>query len=1208
MEFRVLGPVEVVDQGRRLELGGLRRRALLALLLLHANEIVPVDRLVEELWGAQATESVANTVQQTVSRLRGILGPDRIETRSPGYLLRVEPGELDLARFEQLLADGDGSALREGLALWRGEPLADFTYEPFAQGAIARLTELRVTALERRIEADLALGSPAGLVGEIEELVAQHPLRERLRVLQLVALYRAGRQADALAAYHEARRLLRDELGLDPSEELQRLEKQILNHDPALDLDRPAVAAVEPPPLVESRKLVTILYTDVAADDDLDPEVLRGLQARSSDLLRASVERHRGTVASSISGETIVVFGLPAVHEDDALRALRAAVEIRDALPGLGLQVRIGVQSGEVITGGSEPVAGVAVAIAKRLSGTAVAGEVLVGELALALAARAADVEQVAPLQLRGTAATLPAFRLLRVHDAPERAHGMRFVGRASELALVREAWKQVIAKRCCELATVVGDPGIGKSRLIAEALVPLDAHIVHGRCLPYGEGITYWPVIEVLKQIDAPLPPEAAGPIRALLGEIEGGTTTAGEVAWAFRKTLEHAANERPLIVVFDDIQWGEDAFLDLVEQTALLSDGAPILLLCAARTEFLERQLAWPGIHRLGPLTDADIGQLLPRELADPLREKIARASGGNALFVQEMLAVAGDADDDLVVPVTLQAVLEARLDQLEADERLVLTLGAIEGETFHHGAIQALAPTETQVGANLALLVRKGLIRTGRPDLPGQDGYRFNHILIRDAAYATLPKARRSTLHAGLGDWLATDQPAWAGDHPDIVAHHYVTALELADSERAQVLKESAQRFLIRAGERRGDLDPSASIASFRRALALGIDDPREQARVQLELGFLLDETGRIAEAKEIIDVGLDAANGLNERGLVARARVRMAHQRLVADPEVGGDEILLLAEQAIVTFTELDDSLGLARAERMRAWALSRLDRTTESYPALEHALMHAENSGDEPTRRYVIGALCYLLCDGPAPVGDAIDRCEELLRSSGGDLVVETLISRHLCHLFAMAGRFDEARALLQEPPAVFDELNQLTQHGLSRDSLAEAKELCGDRAGAIQELLALWEIFRNARGGAPESRAVRAASLLALLYGEEDQWDDAAACLVYGRELPEPTHFRPAVVLRLAAEARLAGHRGEHVEAVRRAQRAVDLAGRSDRLNLRARVCLALSEVQRGNGQHEGGEAAVAEALRLYETKGNTAAAERLRAAQAPLG
>ena len=309
--------------------------------------------------------------------------------------------------------------------------------------------------------------------------------------------------------------------------------------------------------------------------------------------MKAIVERHGGSVEKFIGDAVMAVFGVPVLHEDDALRAVRAAVEMRDALPELGLQGRIGVMTGEVVTGTEERLAtGDAVNVAARLEQAAQPGEVLVGGPTLALVRDAAEVEPIEPLELKGKSDPVPAYRLLRVHDAPERPHGELFVGRERELAILQEAWERVRAEQRCELVTVTGDAGVGKSRLAAEALASIDATVVRGRCLPYGEGITYWPVVEVLNQLDVPPAEEAAAEaIRSLLGETDAATS-AEEIAWAFRKTLEHAAAERPLVVVFDDIQWGEETFLDLVEHVALLSAGASILVYCMARPELAERR----------------------------------------------------------------------------------------------------------------------------------------------------------------------------------------------------------------------------------------------------------------------------------------------------------------------------------------------------------------------------------------------------------------------------------------------------------------------------------------------------------------------------------------------------------------------------------------------------------------------------------------
>ena len=412
--------------------------------------------------------------------------------------------------------------------------------------------------------------------------------------------------------------------------------------------------------------------------------------------MKAIVERHGGTVEKFIGDAVMAVFGVPVLHEDDALRAVRSAAEMRDALPDLGLQGRIGVTTGEVVTGTEERLAtGDAVNVAARLEQAAQPGEVLIGRPTLALVREAVEVEAVEPLELKGKAEPVPAYRLLGVRDAPERRHQARFVGREHELAIVREAWGRVQAERRCELVTVLGDAGVGKSRLVAELTASIESTVVFGRCPPYGEGITYWPVVEVLKQLDVSPPEEAAAvAIRSLLGESDEATSARRSHGPSARPWSTSSA-DGPLVVVFDDIQWGEQTFLDLIEHVALLSSDASILLLCMARPELSERRPTWPVTLRLEPLGDEEVDELIPERIPGVMREKIARAAGGNPLFVEEMLAMAGEADVEVVVPPTLQALLAARLDQLETAERSVLERGAIEGEIFHRGAVQALAP---------------------------------------------------------------------------------------------------------------------------------------------------------------------------------------------------------------------------------------------------------------------------------------------------------------------------------------------------------------------------------------------------------------------------------------------------------------------------------------------------------------------------------
>jgi class 3 adenylate cyclase len=582
-------------------------------------------------------------------------------------------------------------------------------------------------------------------------------------------------------------------------------------------------------PARETRRTVTVLFCDLADSTALgetfDPERLRALLARYFEQMRVIVERHGGTVEKFIGDAVMAVFGVPAVHEDDALRAVRAALEMRDALPELGLQGRIGVMTGEVVTGTEERLAtGDAVNVAARLEQAAQPGEVLIGQPTLALVRDAAEVQPVEPLRLKGKAKPVPAYRLLRVRAAPERPHGARFVGRSRELAVIREAWERVQAEQRCELVTVIGDAGVGKSRLVAELLASIEATVVRGRCLPYGEGITYWPVVEILKQLDL-LPPDqaAAAAIRSLLGHGKAATS-ADEIAWALRKTLEHAASERGLVVVFDDIQWGEETFRDLIDHVARLSRGAAILLLCVARPELAERRPSWPVTLWLDPLADDEVEQLIAERIPRRLRERIARAAGGNPLFIEEMLAMAEQEKGEVVVPPTLQALLAARLDQLETGQRAVLERGSIEGEIFHRGAVQALGPRETQVTPLLAALVRNALIRPDRPQLAGEDAFRFRHLLVRDAAYEALSKATRAELHERLASWLE-EQGADLPELDEILGYH----LEQACRYRADLglptepTLAARARQRLAAGGRRAHLrsDFGAAVSLFERA---------------------------------------------------------------------------------------------------------------------------------------------------------------------------------------------------------------------------------------------------------------------------------------------------------------------------------------------------------------------------------------------------
>ena len=837
---------------------------------------------------------------------------------------------------------------------------------------------------------------------------------------------------------------------------------------------------------------MTVVFCDVvgstALGESTDPEALREVLARYFERMKAIVESHGGTVEKFIGDAVMAVFGVPVVHEDDALRAVRAAVEMREALPGLGLEGRIGVMTGEVVTGTEERLAtGDAVNVAARLEQAAQPGEVLIGQPTLALVRETVEAAPVEPLVLKGKAAPVAAYRLVRVLPARERRHRARFVGRERELALIRAAAERTRVDRCCELVTVVGDAGVGKSRLVAEVLASVEATVVRGRCLPYGEGITYWPVVEVLKQLDElPADEDAAAVIRSLLGESDAATT-AEEIAWAFRKTLEHVAAERPLVVVLDDIQWGEETLRDLIEHVALLSSGASILLLCIARPELVERHPAWPVTLRLEPLGADDVDELIPAQLVAELRERIARAAAGNPLFIEEMLAMAGESAGDVVVPPTLQALLAARLDQLEPAERSVLERGAIEGEIFHRGAVQALAPEETQVTPRLAALVRKELIRPDRAQLAGEDGFRFRHILIRDAAYEALPKATRAELHERFAAWLE-EHGANLVELDELLGYH----LEQASRYRAELglpsdaaLTSKARRRLTAGGQRAALRQDYAAAASLLERAAALMPPPEFDLALETQLVDVLLWAGKVDEAlRRAESLAHRATTAGDEVGQLC-GRIKATEVRMLLEPEGETAKLNALVEEALPIFEAARADLALYIGySALGQVAVVRAQADT-ALASLERAVAHARRAGvRQEYANWLWRAACCL--GGTTPVSGVLSWLDENEPGHGRDPSTRAPRAEAL----AMLGRFDEARAILTESRAVLAERGAgLLLAGLTRVS-AEVELLADDPAAAAELGTEACRLFSEAgreglplhRGGVSRAGALRGRS------------------------------------------------------------------------------------------------------------------------------
>ena len=947
----------------------------------------------------------------------------------------------------------------------------------------------------------------------------------------------------------------------------------------------------------EMRKTVTVLFCDVtgstALGESLDPEQLRALLARYFERMRGIVERYGGTVEKFIGDAVMAVFGIPQAHEDDALRAVRAAAEMRDALPELGIAGRVGVMTGEVVTGTEERLAtGDAVNVAARLEQAAVPGEILLGEPTLALVREVIEVETVEPLVLKGKSDPVPAFRLVALRDSLERAHDTAMVGRIRERESLLDAWRSVTAESRCELVTIVGEAGVGKSRLVAELLASLDAHVARGRCLPYGEGVGYWAVVEVVKQLDLlPDQENAASAIRSLLGESDA-PASADEIAWAFRKTLERAAIDEPLVVVLDDIQWGEGSFLDLVEHVALFSSGVPLLLVCMARPELLDARPSWPVTLRLDPLSEEAVEELLPSSLAPDLRQRIVRTAGGNPLFVHEMVAMAIESDGEVAVPPTLQALLAARLDQLERSERAVLERGAIEGEIFHRGAVQALAGEE-QVTSRLAALVRRQLIRPDRSQLPGDDGFRFRHLLIRDAAYDALPKSTRADLHAAFGRWLEKHGGSIV-ELDEILAYHFDQACryreELGLPPDAEVLMAARAR-LRAAGERLsfgGDSD--GSVRALTRALELAGDEI--DVVVAFQLADSLFWGGRGDEAMEQIRKVAARADAARDRTALLCARLMDLEMLTAREPEGAADRLDALIAEAEPVFASAGNEFGLYATARARGQIASIRGRLDTMVEAFGDAAEHARRVGFLVNVR---GWQTSGLVHGTTPFPEIVAWVESLDPGARRNRFVRVGYARAL----AATGQLAEAREVLDALRT--EQLDQgLSAVRLAHTDLAlmEVEDIAGDLAAAAVAGEAGCKALEE--DGDLGVLSTYAAILARVLF-QLGRLDEAEVWAERGRELGAEDDAMTQVLWR-QAKALIAAQRGEAEEAVRLARRAVEISLGTDMLYEQATAYTDLAEVAAVAGDTSGAADAYRQALDLYQRKGSIVSARRAQA------
>ena len=1226
LEVRLLGPLEVLSGGSPIHVGGPKPRALLAVLALEPGRVVSVDRLVECIWPSESPESAMHAVQVYVSQLRKALGAAALATRAPGYVLELAPDRVDLHRFVRLADEGRAAhqsgdfvsaqnAFREALALWRGPALADFLYEPFAQTDIARLEELRTVALEERVEADLALGRHVELVSELEALVQAQPLRERPRAQLMLALYRSGRQADALAAYREARETLVEELGIDPGPELRRLEAAILRQDESL---LPSDAAAPATPAMQFRRLVTILFVDVvesmALAEALDAEALGQILRRYFETVSVAVARHGGTVEKFAGDAVMAAFGIPVSHEDDALRGARAALDIRVGVAalnerlvadyGIGLEARIGIETGEVVATPTDArqrlVTGEAVGIAARLEQAAGADEIVVGELAGRLIDHAAQLEPLGELEIKGKRDPVRAYRLVEltpISPAFESRLDAPLVGRKRELAGLRKALKRAVDDASVRVAVVVGSPGVGKSRLAAElARRAKGVTVLCGRCLSYGDGITYWPLREIVRQA-------SPGDERdAVLAALEADTPPpAPEIALIFRRFCEALGREKPLVLVVDDIHWAEQTFLELIEQIADRAEG-PILVVCLAREELVEDRPAFLESRAnaeqiiLGALSSEDTDALLDglggAILESDQRVRIVEAAEGNPFFLEQLLAVASEGRlVERALPATVQALLAARLDRLGPGERAVLERGAVVGKDFSADDVAALLDPDaaTRAASHLDSLSARGFVR------PRAEGaFSFRHVLVRESVYRAAPKRLRAELHERFAERLdrsAVDFPEideFAGYHLE-QAHRL--RRELGESDpHTERLAEDAGRRLGGAGVRaakRGDVP--ASINLLRRATSLVPARTAMRCELLCELGIALRASGDFDGAGETMQDAIEQAVRTDDRRIELRARMELEYIRLPRTPGATADALLDAAATAIPVFEAAGDDRSLGRSWLFAGWVHGgRRGQHGEREEAAERALLHYKRS-TWPTAS-CLGEIAVALYFGPRPVAEGIARCEELLLREASDRVGRANVEVFLGGLVAQRGDFDDARDLIASARTTYDELGQRTAAAHNAAAILGEVELFAGNAVAAEEVVrSLCEELERTR--AYSHLASRAGDLAEALYAQ-GRFDEAEHWTVLA-ETHSAADDLDALVLWMPVRAKIMARREEGDEAETLAWEAVRLAERSDALNRHAKARLDLAEVLRLADRRDPAREVIERALRLYEEKGN---------------
>jgi len=1028
--------------------------------------------------------------------------------------------------------------------------------------------------------------------------------------------------------------------------------------------------AASPLPVHEVRKTVTIVFSDLKGSTELgerlDAEALHEIKERYFSAMAAEITRHGGKIEKYIGDAIMAVFGLPRAHEDDALRAVRAAAGMQAALArvntelrsrhGVTLANRTGVNTGEVVAnddpGANQKIAtGDAVNVAARLEQAAPKDQIYLGDTTYNLVRDAVQVEPVEPLELKGKAQRVSAYRLIGVqgHDGNARRIDTPIVGRDAELAEITRLYREALDGACTRMVTVIGDAGIGKSRLVHEVVTRITggATVLRGRCLAYGDGITFWPLRVMLGAAgisDDDNTEEAHAKLLSYLGDRDVADRVAAatglssenfplhEVYWAARKVLEILAARAPVVALIDDIHWAEPAFLDLLDHVLSTSSGASILLLATARHELLEERAQWgeqPGASRvvLDPLSD-DAAALVVANLLGgaglppEMLARIVATAEGNPLYVEQLLSMLIDRGAvvevdgrwvrtgtaaDIDVPPTIHALLEARLDQLGRAERATVEPASVMGLEFPQVALAELAPeaVRNELAEHLAALTRKQFVRLSL-GVDATTRYRFHHQLVRDTVYNGMLKRARAQLHIDFVRWgdkvnaerdRALEFEEILGYHLE-QAHRYLRELGPLDDAGVAIGVDAATR-LTHAGQRAfARADFHAAVNLFERAIALAPTLHAERLAVLPELGEALLELGDFARARVVIDEAADAAGRSGDVRLVASARLRRMFVRLYGgEPGEWGTEALRAAEDAIAALQPMQAHNELAIAWRLTAFVHGVAGRYVQANEATVHYMDHARRAGNKRLLARSGLGLANGLLPGPTPVPEGIAQCKRILEDVRDDRHVTGIVRCITAQLHAMNGDFDAARALCRQGRAALRELGNGVMAAQTGVDFARIELLAGDLTSAERELRADYEFLRQA-GEAYVLSTV--AAVLARVMREQGRDDDA---LTLSREAEHAAAEDDvdAQVQWRSVRAPILARRGEVADAEAMARRALELAMQAEAPLLQAEACADLAEVLHHAGRHDDARAQFSTAADLWSAKGDRISAQRAR-------